>query len=298
MAMHLSFGMHLELGFFAYIPCVCAMSLLPPLFWNYAEKVFYAFHQRLLVSRQHRDTRLIVHVDLSHTGSPWTQWWHVLIAFAGFSDRLVTLRTKPTEEIRTMMDQQNTRLIVSFQPVGKQKQFLPADATYGSFCDVLLFSPLFFPLGLLYRLFPRPVKTVCEQIAEVAFHSRSWQEIRSTGSTSLTPHPYHEKNLPYAIALYLSTLGEFLGRVFLQPRKQTASRQWTRVKRFWKGISTVTVIIVFLFCVLWNAQHHVHETHLVVLQVISEVAQLDQWWGMFSPNPPLEYGWFVVCTTL
>merc|ERR1712137_427267 len=109
-----------------------------------------------------------------------------------------------------------------------------------------------------------------------------------------TPHPYHEKNPPYAIALYLSTLGEFLGRVFLQPRKQTASRQWTRVKRFWKGISTVTVIIVFLFCVLWNAQHHVHETHLVVLQVISEVAQLDQWWGMFSPNPPLEYGWFVM----
>ena len=290
MAMHLSFGMHLQLGFFAYIPCVCALGLLPPLFWDKAEQLFIKFHQRFLVSSIHRETRLVVCVDLSRKDSVWTQWWHVFISYAGFSDRLVVIQTSSNEETNALMNQHNTRLIVFFQPLDQQKRFVSDAATFGSWSDVLRFSPMFFPLVLMYRFFPRIVKRFGGQVVEICCHSRSWQEIRSQDHVS-------ERNLSYLTALYLSTLAEFLGRLFLSRKSSPlVSRRTNRWKRLWKGVSVVIVIAVFVFCLMWNTQHHTKEPPLRVLQIISEAVQLDQWWGMFSPNPPLEFGWFVVCT--
>lgn len=69
-----------------------------------------------------------------------------------------------------------------------------------------------------------------------------------------------------------------------------------RVSLFWA--TQLLVALFIIFCFYWNVRSLREENVPNAAARIAEALRLDQWWGMFSPNPPFEYGWFVVSLKL
>lgn len=63
---------------------------------------------------------------------------------------------------------------------------------------------------------------------------------------------------------------------------------------------TVTAILFILFTVNWNASLTRGTAYIdgPIILVAASVLRLDQYWGMFSPFPLVEDGWYLAILTV
>lgn len=85
------------------------------------------------------------------------------------------------------------------------------------------------------------------------------------------------------------------GGTVRQDSKARRTRRMGKKQRaalFWG--TQLLVLSFIVFCFYWNVRSLREENVSYTAARVAEVLRLDQWWGMFSPNPPFQYGWFVI----
>ena len=138
--MHFSFGMCLEIGFFMYIPCICACSFLPDLFWKFVAKIHLYIVNQFVYSFE----SMRIYVDIGGNSSLRNLWWHIFISFGAFPE-WVNFSTNIIGDVRNTMDERRQScLIILFQD--NQRFTILPDM---ELINLLAFSPLYMPLYMI-----------------------------------------------------------------------------------------------------------------------------------------------------
>ena len=254
--MHLSFGAFLELGFFPYIPFICAASFLPASFWNGAEKVFVLLHNKLL-----NTPALVVYSDMP----PSAYFWRVFLCFGAFPEELVSFRSRIPPSLDSIMQERRIPLVVTMLAEGELNATL---------LDVCKASPIYFLPALLFESALSLGAQRC--IIELAYaYCKGMRASQRSGSLlegpKENPRPLDDKDL-LTDPNRIQTLRKLLCHSFL--------------------------VFAIVFCLVWNVNAHLAIEQPFVSQRAADVLGLDQWWGMFAPNPPLTNDWIVVCSVI
>lgn len=273
--MHLSFGMCMQLGFFMYIPCAIALSFLPGLFW---ETISNWYTKLCVQLRRVPEGEYVVFVQLQDDADRPAMlrsiWWHLIITVGAYSEN-IKFNANVSEEVSQQMREAKLFFVVAQKLSANSFRWIPDWTT--SFKILINHSPV-------YSLFTAPLmllgvtRNTLFSLLRILCSSDSWRELRAREKRSLV-----------SFSVALRAIGYNLAPA-PQNTKRTNSK-WTTWRRIFV---TLFVVLMIIYCGIWNINSHFKQKQNETLLVISDLLRLDQWWGMFSPNPPLTYGWFVV----
>lgn len=274
--MHFSFGMCLHIGFFMYIPCVCALSFMPPLFWDILSSIWNTIARKLLNIQKR--TNIVVYYDDSLQSSQQQFWWNLFIIFGGFPHKFISFIPKVDDEISDKLKLSNSFLLI--------EQDTKIITNHQIFKYLILFSPVFtiilFPI-LLFNI----SRNFLFQILFLLCSSHYKEQ----------QHMIENRKALY-ISRLLSNFGFYVSNyLFFNFRNYNiplSSSKKQKLKFLFDGFISLFVLLACIYCLQWNVYSHFDQDQYKPLLFVSDYLRLDQWWGMFSPNPPLYYGWIVV----
>lgn len=285
--MHFSFGMCLQLGFFMYIPCICALSFMPPLFWNILSYLWMTFISKLkILSMNKNSPSKIIYYDHSLQTFRQSKWWHLCISFGVYPNQFILFK-KIDDKVNDNKIQTNNNIFLHLDEKKHQKQFISED--FQIFTYLILFSPIYSLFLFPFFIFSSG-KQFLFRILFFLCSIHSWEELNENYSN-------YKKSLWFAT--FLCGLGFYISAFLFYP---FGVQLWNSNVRFhskWNLLKNVLlsvfILLACIYCLQWNVHSHFKQKQYEPLLFFSDYLRLDQWWGMFSPNPPLFYGWFVVC---
>jgi len=266
--MHASFGMCLHIGFFMYIPMVCAISFLPGAFWDQISKLWNAVLPEYL-------SQSSIFYDSPKLQSTRTKWMKLL---EEFFPGPIRYSTHLSEQVQEQMKLRNTFLVLQLKRGDQPEYFFFADAMM----LVLRSSPVFWVISYLvgapgiYHLF--------DQILKIMLSSLTWKDLR------LQTSAIHKKAV-LVVCLLVGIVGQTLASLV---RIKFVERTLNYKRVAWMISCQMVVVLLMYYCLYWNFKSLYTTEQYDKGNLFAEMFRLDQWWGMFSPNPPKEYGWYVI----
>eukprot|EP01112_Ceratiomyxa_fruticulosa_P022721 TRINITY_DN841_c0_g1_i14.p1 TRINITY_DN841_c0_g1~~TRINITY_DN841_c0_g1_i14.p1 ORF type:complete len:684 (+),score=98.01 TRINITY_DN841_c0_g1_i14:1092-3143(+) len=263
-ALHFGFGMCLELGFFMYIPAVCALVFLPAWFWD--NLFYYLFTKKQKKNEPRLEIQYNPYYKFLLRGLVLFRMFfldHAIPIFpiggeqggiemteAGENAFIDENNETHNEEQVSRLEshKQNSWLVVIDHSTRGERL-----TGYDAFVRLIEASPLLWFFAPIYRL---------------SFVNKSLTSIANF--------------LPIIFSSYPQVL----------PKPASNPHAYTHPKRRW--YIEIVVVLLLAFVVIWNFASFYHYGVSERIRWIAPTLKLDQWWGMFSPHPPKEDGWLVM----
>jgi hypothetical protein len=272
--MHIGFGMCMEIGLFPWLPIPITMLFLPPLFWD---RVL----GWLAARRKKQRAGVTVYVN-QNCGDMLLKVVEFLKTFFFCNDCNVVVCTKNSEAT----DSFSLPLSTLPSELLERKMCLAVvdDASGSTNYDakavfVLLRSAiLLWPLAWLGRF--------STAVSFVGYLLRMVKPMQGEDEPELEDPAQINQGEANGDTLYKWSPPSHLAK-----HKRSKAR-----KKMLIGIRELFLVVCLIIVVDWNYSsfyrtpiHIPQSAHMIV-----NIFRLDQWWGMFSPQPPTDDGWFVI----
>jgi len=280
--MHIGFGMCMEIGLFPWLPIPCTMILLPPMFWD--KLLAWVCRRRNLYKRG-----MAIYYNPKCGES-----------FATLLDCLRSLLLTPDCKLKpcpsaACADPEDDNKAYHLPDVSSQ--MTDSNACLGVVLDstgslLLDHQAVFAMIATSWVLWP------LSYLLKVGFVARLFIALVYKGLDYYRPtkSDYYEPNPKHTIDVFDDPLGS-AGKLEVKRRLLFAAKNKKRRMKKALAIGREVFMLIVLIIVLdWNySSFYRIPIHLPkITHKLVDAFRLDQWWGMFSPQPPTDDGWFVM----